>query len=85
MARLRVFQAQNAIFTKRKADVDRGLQTLMEIYNDDKNYVPALLAMSQVRCWRKTRALPKHSSPLWRSSSSVGGAAVVSDTPFSRA
>ncbi|CAD7958854.1 unnamed protein product [Amoebophrya sp. A25] len=47
LGRLRVYQASNAIFTKRKTEVDRGLQMLMELFNADKNYVPAVLAMSQ--------------------------------------
>eukprot|EP00392_Amoebophrya_sp_AT5.2_P008663 g8691.t1 len=46
-ARLRVYQAQNAIFTKKKTEVDRGLQMLMEFYNEDKNFVPGVLAMAQ--------------------------------------
>jgi len=46
-ARLRVLQSQNAILTKRKADVEKGLQLLVELFNEDRNYVPALLAMSQ--------------------------------------
>merc|ERR1719310_247994 len=45
--RLKVYQCQSLIFTKQKANVERALNQLMDIYNDKKDYVPALLAMSQ--------------------------------------
>eukprot|EP00933_Yihiella_yeosuensis_P014694 TRINITY_DN13064_c0_g5_i1.p1 TRINITY_DN13064_c0_g5~~TRINITY_DN13064_c0_g5_i1.p1 ORF type:complete len:1194 (-),score=308.92 TRINITY_DN13064_c0_g5_i1:80-3229(-) len=45
--RLKVYQCQSLMFTKQKNNVERALQQLMEIYNDKKDYVPALLAMSQ--------------------------------------
>eukprot|EP00406_Dinophysis_acuminata_P039023 CAMPEP_0179375406 /NCGR_PEP_ID=MMETSP0797-20121207/87788_1 /TAXON_ID=47934 /ORGANISM="Dinophysis acuminata, Strain DAEP01" /LENGTH=1226 /DNA_ID=CAMNT_0021091415 /DNA_START=14 /DNA_END=3695 /DNA_ORIENTATION=- len=45
--RLKVYQCQSLMFTKQKGNVERALQQLMDIYNDKKDYVPALLAMSQ--------------------------------------
>merc|ERR1719421_58868 len=45
--RLKVYTCQSLIFTKQKANVERALNQLMDIYNENKNYVPALLAMSQ--------------------------------------
>uniref|UniRef100_A0A7S2HRG3 Tetratricopeptide repeat protein 21B n=1 Tax=Zooxanthella nutricula TaxID=1333877 RepID=A0A7S2HRG3_9DINO len=45
--RLKVYQCQSLMFTKQKQNVERALNQLMEIYNDKKDYVPALLAMSQ--------------------------------------
>lgn len=45
--RLKVYQCQSLMFTKQKANVERALNQLMDIYNDQKDYVPALLAMSQ--------------------------------------
>lgn len=45
--RLKVYQCQSIMFTKQKANVERGLNQLMDLYNDKKDYVPALLAMSQ--------------------------------------
>jgi len=45
--RLRVYQCQSLMFTKQKASVERALNQLMDIYNDKKDYIPALLAMSQ--------------------------------------
>mmetsp|Transcript_68417 Transcript_68417/g.198374 ORF Transcript_68417/g.198374 Transcript_68417/m.198374 type:complete len:1349 (+) Transcript_68417:99-4145(+) len=45
--RLKVYQCQSLMFTKNKQNVERALTMLMEIYNDKKDYVPALLAMSQ--------------------------------------
>ena len=61
MPRIRVYQCQNLIFTKRKQEVDRGLGMLMELFNEAsgayKNYVPLILAMSQ--------ALITAALPLW--------------------
>jgi len=45
--RLKVYQCQSLMFTKQKGNVERALHQLMDIYNDKKDYVPALLAMSQ--------------------------------------
>lgn len=45
--RLKVYQCQSLMFTKQKANVERALNQLMDLYNDKKDYVPALLAMSQ--------------------------------------
>eukprot|EP00443_Scrippsiella_acuminata_P048484 CAMPEP_0115266888 /NCGR_PEP_ID=MMETSP0270-20121206/51703_1 /TAXON_ID=71861 /ORGANISM="Scrippsiella trochoidea, Strain CCMP3099" /LENGTH=1292 /DNA_ID=CAMNT_0002683005 /DNA_START=234 /DNA_END=4112 /DNA_ORIENTATION=- len=45
--RLKVYQCQSLMFTKNKQNVERALNQLMDIYNDKKDYVPALLAMSQ--------------------------------------
>eukprot|EP00931_Biecheleriopsis_adriatica_P087453 TRINITY_DN61918_c0_g1_i1.p1 TRINITY_DN61918_c0_g1~~TRINITY_DN61918_c0_g1_i1.p1 ORF type:complete len:1362 (+),score=379.50 TRINITY_DN61918_c0_g1_i1:247-4086(+) len=45
--RLKVYQCQSLMFTKQKTNVERALQQLMDIYNDKKDYIPALLAMSQ--------------------------------------
>jgi tetratricopeptide repeat protein 21B len=45
--RLKVYQCQSLMFTKNKANVERALTQLMDLYNDKKDYVPALLAMSQ--------------------------------------
>jgi len=45
--RLKVYQCQSLMFTKQKANVERALNQLMDIYTDKKDYVPALLAMSQ--------------------------------------
>eukprot|EP00930_Biecheleria_cincta_P046675 TRINITY_DN32219_c0_g1_i1.p1 TRINITY_DN32219_c0_g1~~TRINITY_DN32219_c0_g1_i1.p1 ORF type:complete len:1347 (+),score=315.58 TRINITY_DN32219_c0_g1_i1:89-4129(+) len=45
--RLRVYQCQSLMFTKAKNNVERALNQLMDIYNDKKDYIPALLAMSQ--------------------------------------
>eukprot|EP00927_Polykrikos_kofoidii_P039026 TRINITY_DN3346_c0_g1_i3.p1 TRINITY_DN3346_c0_g1~~TRINITY_DN3346_c0_g1_i3.p1 ORF type:complete len:1345 (+),score=240.06 TRINITY_DN3346_c0_g1_i3:136-4170(+) len=45
--RLKVYQCQSLMFTKQKANLERALTQLMELYNDKKDYVPALLAMSQ--------------------------------------
>lgn len=45
--RLKVYQSQSLMFTKQKQNVDRALTQLMELYNENKDYVPALLAMSQ--------------------------------------
>jgi len=45
--RLKVYQCQSLMFTKQKANVERALNQLMDLYNDQKDYVPALLAMSQ--------------------------------------
>lgn len=45
--RLKVYQCQSLMFTKSKANVERALNQLMDLYNDKKDYVPALLAMSQ--------------------------------------
>lgn len=46
-ARLKVYQCQSLMFTKQKNNVERALNQLMDIYNDKKDYVPALLAMAQ--------------------------------------
>ena len=35
------------MFTKQKSNVERALTQLMDIYNDKKDYVPALLAVAQ--------------------------------------
>merc|ERR1719387_3383445 len=45
--RLKVYQCQSLLFTKQKANVDRATQQLMDLYVEKKDYVPALLAMSQ--------------------------------------
>merc|ERR1712164_83347 len=45
--RLKVYQCQSLMLTKQKANVDRAHQQLMDLYNDKKEYVPLLLAMSQ--------------------------------------
>eukprot|EP00928_Gymnodinium_smaydae_P093057 TRINITY_DN7707_c1_g1_i1.p1 TRINITY_DN7707_c1_g1~~TRINITY_DN7707_c1_g1_i1.p1 ORF type:complete len:1369 (+),score=395.70 TRINITY_DN7707_c1_g1_i1:73-4107(+) len=45
--RLKVYQCQSLMFTKQKANVERALSQLMELYTDKKDYIPALLAMSQ--------------------------------------
>jgi tetratricopeptide repeat protein 21B len=45
--RLKVYQCQSLMFSKQKQNVERALNQLMDIYNDKKDYVPALLAMSQ--------------------------------------
>mmetsp|Transcript_138949 Transcript_138949/g.443691 ORF Transcript_138949/g.443691 Transcript_138949/m.443691 type:complete len:1347 (-) Transcript_138949:215-4255(-) len=45
--RLKVYQCQSLMFTKQKHNVERALNQLMDIYNDKKDYVPALLAMAQ--------------------------------------
>eukprot|EP00442_Polarella_glacialis_P051442 CAMPEP_0115123512 /NCGR_PEP_ID=MMETSP0227-20121206/47587_1 /TAXON_ID=89957 /ORGANISM="Polarella glacialis, Strain CCMP 1383" /LENGTH=1331 /DNA_ID=CAMNT_0002525899 /DNA_START=18 /DNA_END=4010 /DNA_ORIENTATION=- len=45
--RLKVYACQSLMFTKQKANVEKGLNQLMDIYNEKKDYVPALLAMSQ--------------------------------------
>jgi len=45
--RLKVYQCQSLMYTKQKANVERALNQLMDLYNDNKDYVPALLAMSQ--------------------------------------
>jgi len=45
--RLKVYDCQRLIFTKQKGNVDRALSHLMDIYNETKDFVPALLAMSQ--------------------------------------
>ncbi|CAJ1394226.1 unnamed protein product [Effrenium voratum] len=45
--RLKVYQCQSLMFTKQKTNVEHALSQLMDIYNDKKDYIPALLAMSQ--------------------------------------
>mmetsp|Transcript_60950 Transcript_60950/g.108295 ORF Transcript_60950/g.108295 Transcript_60950/m.108295 type:complete len:1353 (-) Transcript_60950:75-4133(-) len=45
--RLKVYQCQSLMFTKNKTNVERALASLMDLYNDKKDYIPALLAMSQ--------------------------------------
>jgi len=45
--RLKVYQCQALMFTKQKANVEKALNQLVDLYNDKKEYVPALLAMSQ--------------------------------------
>lgn len=45
--RLKVYQCQSLMFTKQKTNVEHALNQLMDIYNDKKDYIPALLAMSQ--------------------------------------
>eukprot|EP00397_Hematodinium_sp_SG-2012_P003040 GEMP01003048.1.p1 GENE.GEMP01003048.1~~GEMP01003048.1.p1 ORF type:complete len:1354 (+),score=364.56 GEMP01003048.1:31-4062(+) len=45
--RLKVYQSQVLILSKKKPGVERGLALLMEIVNENKNYAPALLAMSE--------------------------------------
>jgi len=45
--RLKVYQCQGLMFTKQKSNVERALTQLMDIYNDKKDYVPALLAVAQ--------------------------------------
>mmetsp|Transcript_72654 Transcript_72654/g.187410 ORF Transcript_72654/g.187410 Transcript_72654/m.187410 type:complete len:1345 (-) Transcript_72654:48-4082(-) len=45
--RIKVYQCQSLMFTKQKGNVERALNQLMDLYNDKKDYVPALLAMSQ--------------------------------------
>eukprot|EP00929_Paragymnodinium_shiwhaense_P082600 TRINITY_DN4361_c0_g1_i1.p1 TRINITY_DN4361_c0_g1~~TRINITY_DN4361_c0_g1_i1.p1 ORF type:complete len:1382 (-),score=431.24 TRINITY_DN4361_c0_g1_i1:166-3750(-) len=45
--RLKVYQCQSLLFTKQKPNVEKALTQLMDLYNDNKDYVPALLAMSQ--------------------------------------
>jgi len=45
--RLKVYLCQSLMFTKQKANVEKALNQLMDLYNDKKDYVPALLAMSQ--------------------------------------
>lgn len=45
--RLKVYQCQSLMFTKQKNNVERALNQLMDIYTDKKDYVPALLVMSQ--------------------------------------
>merc|ERR1712093_765306 len=45
--RLKVYQCQSLMFSKQKQNVERALTQLMDIYNEKKDYVPALLAMSQ--------------------------------------
>lgn len=45
--RMKVYQCQSLMFTKQKGNVEKALNQLMDLYNDKKDYVPALLAMSQ--------------------------------------
>jgi tetratricopeptide repeat protein 21B len=45
--RLKVYECQRLMFTKQKNHVEKGLNSLMELYNEKKDYVPVLLAMSQ--------------------------------------
>jgi len=45
--RLKVYQCQSLLFSKAKSNVEQALNQLMDIYNDKKDYIPALLAMSQ--------------------------------------
>lgn len=45
--RLKVYQCQCLMFSKQKLNVERALNQLMDLYNDNKDYVPALMAMSQ--------------------------------------
>jgi len=51
--RLRVYQCQSLMFTKQKNNVDRAMTQLGELYNDAKDYIPALLAMSQASIIQK--------------------------------
>lgn len=45
--RLKVYQCQCLMFTKQKQNVERALNQLMDVYNENKDYIPALVAMSQ--------------------------------------
>jgi len=45
--RWKVYECQAMMFTKQKAKVESALAALMDLYNENKDYVPALLAMSQ--------------------------------------
>lgn len=51
--RLRVYQCQNYILTKRKAEIEKGVQWCLEILNESKNYIPAMLALAQALIIRK--------------------------------
>ena len=50
--------------TKQKQDVEEALQTLIQIVNQDRNYVPALLGIAQAYIFRKE--IPKARNQLKR-------------------